>query len=303
MAKRPAVARPSIAAHLILGSREEPFLEALLSSISRAVDTVIVDDNASGESPHADTLSRSVFARTNRLILERSTFVDFATARNRCLRLHAAHDAGNWVAFIDADEIHGDLIRRIASRLQRIPANIDFVDGFTWHFFQSFDYYTSIERRMVFFRYSPDLAWHGGVHEKLHGLRGARLALPYVYPHYGHTLSARRHAEKGRQYSGLGAAGAVVSEEMLESVDPRDYFRTDYPLLLRFYGRHPSAALPTIARLRQRYAADYALTRRMVSEAQTPSRKVINAVRRLNYEQRWRSRALVPLARIMTGPN
>lgn len=297
------MAQPGIAAHLILGSREEPFLEPLLLSLSNAVGMVIVDDNASGDSPHAATLSRSVFAQSKRLIVKRSAFVDFATARNRCLNLHATHDAGGWIAFVDADEVHGDAVRRIASRLDRVPPNIDFVDGFTWHFFQSFDYYSSIERRMMFFRYSPDLLWQGSVHEKLSGLKGARLALPYVYPHYGHTLCVRRHAEKGRQYSSLGAPGAVLDEQLLESIDPRVYFLTDYPRLLRFRSDHPSVVLPTIARLQELYASSYALTRRMVVEGQTLCRKAINEVRRLNYEQRWRSRALVPLARALTAPD
>lgn len=296
------MARPRIAAHLIVGSREEPFLEPLLLSLSRAVDTVIVDDNAAGESPHSNSLSRSIFSRSKRLIVERTTFLDFATARNRCLRSHAKHDAGDWIAFVDADEVHAETVERIASRLDCVPQNIDFVDGFTWHFFQSFDYYSSIERRMMFFRYSPELHWFGNVHEKLSGLKGGRLALPYVYPHYGHTLCARRHAEKGRQYSSLGAPGAVLDAQRLEDIDPLEYFRTDYPKLMRFRGDHPCVVLPTIAHLRELYAGSYALTHRMV-EVQSPYRRLVNQMRRLNYEQRWRSRALVPAARGLTAPD
>jgi hypothetical protein len=44
---------PRIAAHLILGPREEPFLGAMLESIAGAVAIVIVNDNAPDSSPHA----------------------------------------------------------------------------------------------------------------------------------------------------------------------------------------------------------------------------------------------------------
>ncbi len=296
------VSSPRIAAHLIVGSREEPFLTALLNSVCSSVDTLIVNDNAPGESPNAGALSGSEFARSNRLIVDRSPFVDFATARNLCLALHDQHASAEWVAFIDADEVHGEILARIASRLHQVPANIDFIDGYTWHFFQSFDYYTSIERRMAFFRYGKGLQWTGKVHEKLLGRNGARLALPYIYAHYGHTLSARRHAEKGRQYSGLGAAGKIVNEDRLSSIDPREYFQEEYGRLLRFHGEHPASAKHTIECLREQHADDYALTECLFSQLQTPRRKAVNALRRLNYEQRWRSRVLVPLARALTAP-
>ena len=44
---------PAIAAHLILGAREEPFLEAMLESVSGAATLLIVNDNAPDPSPHA----------------------------------------------------------------------------------------------------------------------------------------------------------------------------------------------------------------------------------------------------------
>ncbi len=42
---------------------------------------------------------------------------------------------------------------------------------------------------MMFFRFHPGLRWEGAVHERLTGLDGKRIALPYIYAHYGHTLS------------------------------------------------------------------------------------------------------------------
>src|SRR6516225_4507457 len=239
-----------IAAHLILGPREEPFLPAMLDSISQAASLLIVNDNAPDRSPHSEILAQSAFGREGRLVVDRTPFSGFATARNICLRLHAEHDAGAWVAFVDADEVHGHAIGRIARRIGRVPLTYDFVDGYTWHFFASFVHYTSIERRMMFFRYRPEVRWEGDVHEQLRGLDGKRLAVPYVYAHYGHTLEPRRHAEKGRHYSSLGAPGNVLREEQLAAFDVVEYFRPVYPRLLRFSGAHPGAALETLERLR-----------------------------------------------------
>ncbi len=286
-----------VAAHLIVGSREEPFLAALLESLGGAVDALIVNDNGPDPSPHAGTLRATWFARNDRLFVDRAPFVDFSTARNHCLDLHARVDGGSWIAFVDADEVHGEAVKRVARNLAAVPATHDFVDGYTWHFFQSFDLYTSIERRVAFFRFRPGVRWVGSVHEQLQGLPGARLALPYVYAHYGHVLPARRHAEKGRHYSSLGQAGEVVAKETLDSLDAALYFKRIWPTLLRFTGEQPPAARSIVARLREEYAADQARALELARAAQPPLVRVRNLFMKLNYEQRWRSRALDPLAR------
>ena len=270
----------------------------MLDSIAGFASLLIVNDNAPDPSPHAQTLAQSRFGSEQRIVLDRTPFSGFAAARNVCLQLHAAHGASPWVAFIDADEVHGEKVDRIAQRLDRVPAEYDFVDGYTWHFFGSFDYYTSIERRMMFFRYAPGLRWEGSVHERLVGLSGKRVALPYVYGHYGHTLQPRRHAEKGRHYSSLGAPGNVLREEELGNLDVPRYFAPVYPRLLRFTAAHPTAAESAIERLRPSLAADHALTDQ-IARAQPWRVKLVNLARRLNYEARWRSRRLSPLGRLL----
>ena len=267
----------------------------MLDSISEAASLLIVNDNGPDPSPHTAVLAASSFGAAGRLLVDRTPFAGFAQARNVCLRLHAQHGAAAWVAFIDADEVHGPRVRRVAQNLDRLPAAYDFVDGYTWHFFGSFDYYTSIERRMMFFRYRPGLRWEGAVHEKLLGLHGKRLALPYVYAHYGHTLEPRRHAEKGRHYSALGAPGNVLGEEQLDDFDVVQYFKPLYPLALRFTGRHPQAARKTLDALRVQLRAHHDLTERVVN-AQSAGTKVRNLARRSNYETRWRSRLINPAA-------
>lgn len=268
----------------------------MLDSIDGVASTLIVNDNAPRRSPHEATLGASRFGREGRLVVDRTPFSGFADARNVCLRLHGEQSTAPWVAFIDADEVHGPAARRIAANLGRVPPEYDFVDGYTWHFFASFEHYTSIERRMMFFRYGPNLRWEGAVHERLLGLSGKRLALPYVYAHYGHTLDARRHAEKGRHYSSLGAPGNVLREDELASFDVTHYFAPVYPRLLRFAGTHPEAAEATLSRLDEGLRGHHEQTERMVRR-QSPPIKLRNAVRKLNYELRWRSRVFDPLAR------
>jgi hypothetical protein len=285
-----------IAAHLILGERDEPFLGAMLDSLDGVASTLIVNDNAPGRSPHEATLAASRFSREGRLFVDRTPFSGFAAARNVCLAVHGEQSTAPWVAFIDADEVHSPAARHIAANLGRLPPEYDFVDGYTWHFFASFVHYTSIERRMMFFRYRADLCWEGAVHERLIGLNGKRLALPYVYAHYGHTLAARRHAEKGRHYSSLGAPGNVLREDELGSFDVARYFAPVYPRLLRFGGAHPRAAEPTLARLDGGLRGHHEQTEQMVRR-QSPAIKLRNALRKLNYELRWRSRGFDPLAR------
>jgi hypothetical protein len=291
---------PDVAAHLILGPREEPFLSAMLDSIADVAAILIVNDNGPDPSPHAPVLRASRFGREARLVVDRTSFSGFAGARNVCLRLHGQESVARWVLFIDADEVHGPGIRRVAARLDCVPAQYDFVDGYTWHFFASFEYYTSIERRMMFFRFRPNLRWEGAVHEKLSGLVGKRIAVPYVYAHYGHTLEPRRHAEKGRHYSSLGAPGNVLAEDELDVFDVARYFAPVYPRLLRFAGRHPAPAGPVLAKLAPALQKHHDLTQRIVSKE--PMRvKLVNLVRKLNYEMRWRSRAFTPLARLLVS--
>ncbi|MDE2571194.1 MAG: hypothetical protein KGM44_01565, partial [bacterium] len=176
-----------VVAHLIVGARPEPFLVALLRSLAPVVERLIVNDNSGlGQaSPHAPVLAASAFANAGRLTLAQTSFVDFSSARNVCLELDREADEHTWVAFVDADEVHGERFARIVARLDSLPREIAYVDGYTWHFFQSFDWYASIERRMSLFRWTPQARWEGKVHEHLLGVPGRRLALPYVYAHYG----------------------------------------------------------------------------------------------------------------------
>lgn len=290
-----------VAAHLILGPRQEPFLGALLESLQSACAFMLVNDNSPEPSPHAETLAQSSFARENRLVVDRTPFTDFATARNICIRLHHEHDAGEWMLFVDADEVHGPPLVRASSNLDDVPSSVDFVDGYTWHFFQSFDWYRSIERAKMFIRVTPDLRWEGIVHEKVHGPTGSRLALPYVFGHYGWVLPIERQAAKERLYASLGRPGKMLPPEELDAPDLERSFREEWRTVLRFRGSHPPAVRSTIAQLRNTLHAQFEAVDRIVPRIQTPGQRLHNVLMRFNYEQRWRLRALNPLARKLLG--
>ena len=110
----------------------------MLLSLEGIAQTLIVNENSQqGDTENLRVLQSSIFAQQGRLILDRTAFVDFAYARNRCLELHRLHHAGEWVAFVDADEVHTPQGARIAASLPRLSLEISRVDGYTRHFFQS----------------------------------------------------------------------------------------------------------------------------------------------------------------------
>jgi hypothetical protein len=289
-----------IAAHLIVGRNEESFLPALLRSLETVVDWVVANDNSEDPGgPNASALAQSSFARDGRLVVDCAPFVDFAAARNRTLAIHRELDLGAWAAFVDADEVHRPVAATIARNLSRLAPDVAIVDGYTRHYFQSFRLYTSIERRMSFFRVTPQLQWTGRVHERLGGVTGKHLAIPYVYDHYGAVFSMRRQAAKGRQYSSLGQAGAIVAEADEARVRAIDYFQALWPLALRYHGDHPAAVAELRAALERSEHDRYAWSERTAAKFQPPRVRAANLVRRANFEYRWRGRALDPRARRM----
>ena len=293
-----------VVAHLIVGTKHEIFLPAMLAGLEPAVEHVFVNENSGlgADAPNLPALESSVFARTGRMTVARTTFETFAAARNVCFDLDTGAGADTWIVFIDADEVHAPRFSKIATQLDSLPAGIGFVDAYTWHFFMSFDWYTSIERRMMFHRWTPQARWEGEVHEQLTGVPGKRIALPYVYAHYGHVAPFAEYARKGAQYSGLGAEGTPLTAQDAHAADFHGdyravdaYFAPMWPALLRFTGSHPPAARPIIAQERARRASAFTAIDMMIRRSQTPLRRARNALMKLNYEQRWRARTFEAL--------
>jgi len=288
-----------IAAHLIVGEREEPILPALLKSLEPFTDVLLVNDNArTDDGVNAEVLARSTFALEGRMHVDRSPFVDFADARNRVLALHRAHAPTAWAAFVDADDVHRPLATTIARNLDRVPAGVNRIDAYTRHYIQSFAWYTSIERRLCFFRVTPESVWINPVHERLTQGGGA-IAIPYVYDHYGWVLPLERQAEKGRQYASLGQAGTIYSADAAKTLDPDDYFGSFWPRALRYRGSHAAATDEVRRRLGTRDAAQYAHADAAIARVQSLRTRLTNIARNFNFSYRWRGRMLDPRARAL----
>ncbi|MDQ2817137.1 MAG: glycosyltransferase family 2 protein [Candidatus Eremiobacteraeota bacterium] len=251
-----ALTSPPIA-HLILGRRFEPYLEAALESIGGCCGHLVVNDNSGvASSPHAAVLGASPFGQAGRITVARSGFVDFSSARNACIAATPKEYSGAWVLFFDADEVHGGELGAIAELLPRLPADVRAVDGYSRHFVGSYRWCHSVQRRLCFFRLAPDLRWSGAVHERLAPL-GRRVVLPAVWSHYGHVVTPRMEAEKGRLYGALGQSGPTALEADLPLLDARVWAGM-LVQALPFHGYYETAVLPTIAKLSTAWASTFA---------------------------------------------
>ena len=164
-------------------------------------------------------------ARSGSLVVDRTPFSGFDAARNvrcACTRT-SARRVGGLCRRRRGARPNGALHCRSPWRAAR---EVRFVDGYTWHFC-SFDYSRPRERRDVFSLSSrPAL---GGIGARTSAWPpGRRVALPYVYAHYGHT-EPRRHAER-RHYSSLGAPATCCARISFDDFDVVNYYRPVTPV-------------------------------------------------------------------------
>jgi len=275
---------PDIVAHLIVGSRPEPYLAAVLDSIEGVCAHAVVNDNSGTmPGPNDEILHGSRFARDDRLTIDRSAFTGFADARNACIDATPARFAGAWTLFVDADEVHGDELPRMGSLLSALPSDVDAVDGYSRHFVGSFAWWLSVERRLCFFRARDDRRWSGRIHEHLDPI-GRRAVLPCVWSHYGHVVTPRMEWEKSRLYSSLGQAGFAPTDAELSVVDAAMAWGRMRPDVMRYRGEHPPAARPLIRELATRWAATFADVDALFARCSTVER-LRRTLRRANYSR------------------
>jgi hypothetical protein len=289
----------TIVAHLIVGGRPEPFLPAVLESLIGVADALVVNDNSGNpDSTNAHVLAHSWFAGKDRMIVDRTPFRDFATARNIVFDLHRKHFGNTWAAFVDADEVHRSEITTIARNLTKLPDDVGGVDGYIRHFVTSFRWYTSIERRRMFVQMNDEMHWSIGVHEHLLGTHGRTIVVPYVYDHYGWICDPSVTVEKHRLYSTLAQA---PQEDLARINDERvhiEHFEGDlWPRVLPYHGDLPAATESIRQMIEANYAARAAYMEQRRAHLQPPLVRLSNAVRWLNFQYRWRGRAIDPLAR------
>lgn len=279
-----------IACALCVGSSPEPYLEATLASIASVADLLLVNDNAGAPNPNLSTLESSELAKSGRLRVVRTSFVDFATMRNDAFAALAAAATPDWVLWLDADEVHDRGLEALTRNLlPRLGNDWGSVDGYTDHFWGSFDWITDVARRFCVYRFNPALRWRNAIHEKIEGLRGKSLVLPYRYAHYGNVLPPSLYAVKDRRYYELGNPVAHVpatpGTETLASIYGRRA-----KVVRRFRGNHPPAARPLVARLSREWADTFGEVDALFTRAQTPRDRLANAGRAALEETRLRLR-------------
>jgi hypothetical protein len=249
---------PGIVAHLIVGNKSEPYLEAALASIESVSDHLVVNDNSGdAQSIHASTLADCALARRGAITVVRSAFTDFASARNVCIDATPSELRSGWALFFDADEIHGDELNASAALLPQLPPDVDAVEGYSRHFIGSFDWWHNIARRLCFFRLAPGRRWTGAVHERLEPRRRS-VVVADVWHHYGHVTPPRREWEKGRLYHSLGQMGFVASDDQMRTASAADVWGHLAPEVMPYRGGHPPIALDTIRRLSALWADTFA---------------------------------------------
>ena len=242
---------------LCVGAEPERYLAAALDAIAPCVDLLAVNDNSGlARSANVATLEASAFAARGSLHVARSAFVDFADMRDRALAALEAAGRPDWVLFLDADEVHGAQLRYIVREvLPSLSADVGHLDAYTYDFFGTFRWIAGVARRFVLHRLTPGLRFENRVHERIVGLAGGALVVPYVYHHYGNVLEPAALARKHGRYFALGNAVPPPPSED----DATDGVYVDAARTLRRYrGAHPVAARALLARLERERAGELA---------------------------------------------
>lgn len=275
-------AAPGVVAHMIVGRRIEPYLADALASIAGVCAHAVINDNSGAQGgPNDSIIGASAFAQDGRLTHLRTEFVDFSTARNACIEATPLEFRGGWALYADADEVHGPELGDMARLLDRLPGDVDSLDGYSRNFIGSFDYWNTIHRRLRFFRLAPGRRWAGEVHERLEPL-GRREVVPSVGEHYGHVCTPTMEVERERLYKSLGQPVTLLDKASLEEVTPAVVWGEQLKDALPFRGEHPAQARGTIARLREQWADTFATVAHEVAR-QTLGDRLRNSFRAANY--------------------
>lgn len=230
-----------IIATMIISDRNEPFLQSCLESVNGSVDLVIINDNSqnSEKNPNMDIIKKSKLFASGKVKLLFNKFQGFADARNKYLEyiktLSLSDDS--WLIKLDSDEVHSHILKIITREiLPALPSSIGVVDTYFFHFMQSFDYIYSIDRRHdLFVRYNKDLLWKGDVHEKLTGQKGARIALPYLFYHYGYVNPKDDILERWKLYARCGDN----TYEDLNKIEKNTFLNEEGKSCAKFTFPHP----------------------------------------------------------------
>lgn len=280
-------------AAMIVGKRPEVYLASCLESICDAVDELVLNDNSGEErSENRAIVESSRLFREKRATIIPGDFKGFSYCRNipiEHIRNQGVEDS--WILRLDADEVHTpDLAFFTRNVLRHVPSSIGGFDAYYYKFMISLDFITFIERRHQWLvRMTPDLHWEGDVHEKLHGVRPAQVALPYVYCDYSYVLGDTA-LEKWKMYNTLG--DPTYSRSELDNMDYRTFLDHEVNRCFRFTGAHPPGTEETLEKLRMEKKQDFERFNVLCEEyLKNPVKSLKSAARLTNFKIRvlWRA--------------
>lgn len=234
-----------VVAILLVGSRPEPYLPAVLDGLVGGVDRLVVNDNSGlARSSNRDVIESSRLHNEGRVTIVEAPFEGFSRARNNCLDVIRADRSGDpptWVLMVDADEVHGPRLATLTSRiLPTLVASVGGVDGYVVQFMQTLDFFISIDRRHnLLFKLDSSVRYERDVHERLLGVNGRRLCLPYTYFHYGYVRPNQQILEKWVQYHGLG--DRTYHKDAFPSEADPTMFLDQVPLCIPYVWKQPPA--------------------------------------------------------------
>lgn len=234
-----------VVALLLVGARPEPYLAALLASLNGAIDRLVVNDNSGLPGGlNRRVIETSQLFHEGRVDIVEAPFEGFARARNLCLDAIRAADNPDpltWVLMVDADEVHGPLLANLTRRvLPSLAPAVSAVDGYVVQFMQTNDFFISLDRRHnLLYKLNPDLHYEREVHERLKGISGRDICLPYTYYHYGYVRPNQQILEKWVQYNRLGDT-TYDAQSFPDQASP-SMFLDQAPICMPFRWRQPPA--------------------------------------------------------------
>jgi hypothetical protein len=273
----------TVACALCVGADPEPYLPATLASIASAVDVLVVNDNSGlARSTNVATLEGLRLRGARRAARRTASLRRFrrhAQSRVRCPGPRCRARPTGCSFWMPTKCTANSWATSRANCCPRLGPQYGNLDAFTYHFWGTFGWITDIARRFVFYRYAPELRWTNAVHEKVTGLRGRALVVPYVYHHYGNVQTPAALTRKHLRYYDLG--NAVPRPPAIEAADASLYL-AKAGAVRPFRGAHPRAARPLLAELEALHAAGFAELEAGFAALRSPAMRLNATLRGLN---------------------
>lgn len=201
-------------------------LEAL--AISEYPDELVIVDN--GSIPAIFDLYTKYTPRFPSVKVIKSIGTDFTTIRNTCLA-HTNPKADYW-HWIDSDEVYyPEDLDTLKHTIVGDRLDIRQVWTYFWHFMIHPWQIQAYAKKDNFFKFTPNVFWHGGVHEHVAGLPvGDHLDSNCQYLHYGYARQQWRTCLKWLHYDHIqwGHLNGYKLENIEQpdkSIIQKDWFR------------------------------------------------------------------------------